>query len=739
MSNAASFDELLNRAFQLAYFIHADTRTALRVAFDAAAKLEVAAVAQTKRLYYTPGKRMASKDAEASGARTKVFFSDCHLLQRLVYVESEKYEREREERAGAIDEEQMLIHFIKHLVRVTIKRSSFYVALGTSRVLHNYTTAETVELYNVIVQDPDRAKDDYYYRSRKGRLMEEIKERFGASLQIAHGQRGEERFQTVNSIEEHQVCLVHEALRRFTPWGTPCSVPANFDPMTDEIAELLTREHDMEDAVELNRIHATLHPNCYGRLTRALKLAAPLERLALPEFSLAKGSNNMNGRSGERRPPFLSGDELQLLKDELTEQSARRKKSYSALLSIIVDGREVARLDPTRSRTVKLPVSPNAELIEVCAIEAGTRTLLAAHLLDAEGVGENRSATKSEIVLEGGQKICFALCPNENDLQGGEPLLVTVNYRETELSRAFALLRARVSRSVFEPLDKEVEAARVFWKPTFAVLLLLLCLSLFALLKGVSDIQRDTLTAERAESKPQNAGASDVIHPTVSNTQATIAHPSSSKALPPSLDAQPVKQRTPKAPSRERSPIIAQAEDGAIERTAPEPERTKPARGSVDITPSVQEATRTLLSQTAVHSMAEVKSVYIEGSSDQPFNQELSHALEARMKPGERLVVTGNADQADAALKMTVKQFPVESFGHRSEDIAGEATTAPSSGGVAVVRLTFTARLINEEGKTLWQMSGTAKGNTRDIAIERIAARTADQIMKELRRAGKTK
>ena len=34
MSNAASFDELLNRAFQLAYFIHADKQTALRSAFE---------------------------------------------------------------------------------------------------------------------------------------------------------------------------------------------------------------------------------------------------------------------------------------------------------------------------------------------------------------------------------------------------------------------------------------------------------------------------------------------------------------------------------------------------------------------------------------------------------------------------------------------------------------------------------------------------------------------------------
>ncbi|MFL6285161.1 MAG: LPS assembly lipoprotein LptE [Pyrinomonadaceae bacterium] len=738
MGNAASFDELLNRAFQLAYFIHADKQTALRVAFEAAAKLEVAAISQTKRLYYAPGKRTSPKDAESGAARTKVFFSDRHLLQRLVYVESEKYERRLEDQAGEVDQEQMLVHFIKHLVRVTIKRSSFYVALGTSRLLHNYTTAETMEIYNVVVQDPDRAKDDYYYRSRKSRLMEEMKERFGALLGTTQGQRGEERFATATPAGEDQARLAHEALRRFTPWNTPCSVPEGFAPLTDEIAGLSTRACEKEDAVELSRIHATLHPDCYARLARALKLAAPLERLALPEFFLAKGSNNMSGRNGERRPPFLSGDELRTIKDELSEQAARRKTSHTNLLSVIVDGRELARLDPTRARAVRLPVSENAELIEVCAVEDGTQRLLAAHLLDAEGAVENRSATKSEIVLEGGQKICFALAPNENALQDGAPLLLTVNYRETELSRAFALLRARASVTVFESIDGAIQGARAFWKPAFAVLLLILCVSLFALLKRANEKQPDTLSAERAESTPLSAGASDVTRPTVSNTQVTTSQPSSSQARPGrSLDAQSAKQRTPKAARGELNPVKAKTGEGATERNAPEPERTASARGSVESAPADENATRTLTSQTAVRSMAEVKTILIEARGDQTLDQELSRALVARLKAGGKLLVTGDAGQADAALKITVKQVPADSFGRRGEDKAREAAALTTGGGD--VRMTFTARLVNEEGKTLWQMSGAAKGGTRDKAFERMAARIVDQLVKASRRADKAK
>jgi hypothetical protein len=134
--------------------------------------------------------------------------------------------------------------------------------------------------------------------------------------------------------------------------------------------------------------------------------------------------------------------------------------------------------------------------------------------------------------------------------------------------------------------------------------------------------------------------------------------------------------------------------------------------------------------------MSEVKSVYIEAFNDQSFDQELSKSLGAHVQAGGRWVITGNANQADAALKLRVRQFPGESVGNRSKDMAGGAATTPASGSV---RLTFTARLVNEDGKTLWQMSGAAKGSTRDQAIERVAAGAVGRMMKELRRADKTK
>src|SRR5262245_54170180 len=300
MESNSLMEESLARAFQLAYFIHGDRETALNIAAEAFAKLEVAAAAQDKRLYYTP----TGRAARAERFRTKVSVGEAHLLQRLVYVESEPYERRAEQAPNgeSPDEEDMLIYFIKHLVRITVRRNSFYVTLGLGRLLHNYSTAETMEMYNVLVQDPGRVRDDYYYRSRKGRLMKELKERFGDRLRVTRGVRGEERFQTDDTPGEHAE-LARECLQEFTPWRTKCAIPPNLDPCAEEIHDLAFdgSDPDREHAIEVNRFHAALHPDCFARLTRSLNFASPAERLTTPYFYMPKDRNQDQNRKPPRR------------------------------------------------------------------------------------------------------------------------------------------------------------------------------------------------------------------------------------------------------------------------------------------------------------------------------------------------------------------------------------------------------------------------------------------------------
>src|ERR1043165_6249398 len=191
--NKVSTEQVLNKAYRLAYFLHQDKGTAIRIVAAATLKLNVAMAVQSKRLSYVPvGRFSRGESRRTDGMRNKALFSDLHLLQRLVYVESEPYERQREHAS----EEDLLVYFIKHLVRITTKRNAFYVTLGVSRLLHSYSTVETMEIYNAVIGEPERVKDDYYYRSRKAVLMHEMYQRFGQLIRARRQQRGEERFET---------------------------------------------------------------------------------------------------------------------------------------------------------------------------------------------------------------------------------------------------------------------------------------------------------------------------------------------------------------------------------------------------------------------------------------------------------------------------------------------------------------------------------------------------------------
>ena len=285
---------------------------AIRIVAAATLKLNVAMAAQSKRLYYVPvGRFSRGESRRTDGIRNKALFSDHHLLQRLVYVESEPYERQKEHAAIAAppgvradgdpaSDEDLLVYFIKHLVRITTKRNAFYVTLGVSRLLHSYSTVETMEIYNAVIGEPERVKDDYYYRSRKAVLMHEMYQRFDQLIRVCRQRRGEERFETQQGTSELR-SLVKECLRLFTPWDTRCHVPRDFDPLKSIIASLTSNNGADENEVEVNRIHAILHPDCFERLVSAFGYRLPEERMELPRFFSTRRTINLRPGSVVRR------------------------------------------------------------------------------------------------------------------------------------------------------------------------------------------------------------------------------------------------------------------------------------------------------------------------------------------------------------------------------------------------------------------------------------------------------
>ncbi|MEN3329827.1 MAG: hypothetical protein V7638_4634 [Acidobacteriota bacterium] len=283
-------------------------------------------------------------------------------------------------------------------MRITTKRNAFYATLGVSRLLHSYSTLETMEIYNAVIGEPERVKDDYYYRSRKAVLMHEMYERFGQLIPACRQRRGEERFETQPGSSELR-SLARECLRLFTPWDTQCSVPRDLDPLKSVIAALASKSNADENDFEINRIHAVLHPDCFERLVAAFGYSPPEERMELPRFYLDQSDDQSPPRQ-RSAPDDLSAEELAEINHRLDEQAGRRPgSSPTAVIRIMVDGVERGRLHPAEQSSISFSADEDAEIIEVKSTDSSGDLLLATHLLSSF----KDAAIVSSIRLEGGQ------------------------------------------------------------------------------------------------------------------------------------------------------------------------------------------------------------------------------------------------------------------------------------------------------------------------------------------------
>ena len=303
-------------AYRLASFIHnclgdeERHKVAFEIAKEAIRKLPSIASKQKKRnLFKLKGQPFRSPDpppSAASGAdaeskikgkvRSKITLRRVNLFQCLVLRESEKFERGQEESACAVplDQEDMLVRYLAYLVRFSMEKSSFYVNLGLCRFVYDYSAGETEGLYNFVIQDsPDRYKDGEYFRKRKGTMKDDLQRRFGAHLNIVTGKRGEDHFQ--REEEPEQYCdLLKLCLSEFQPWEVSCCLPPRFNA-NDDLPMLKPdpKQHDDSD-VELKRMHALLHPDCFGKLVGAKRHAEP-DKYEAPEACLGLPHFFLNG------------------------------------------------------------------------------------------------------------------------------------------------------------------------------------------------------------------------------------------------------------------------------------------------------------------------------------------------------------------------------------------------------------------------------------------------------------
>lgn len=750
-------DDLLNKAYRLAYFIHPDKGTAVKVVTAAMLKLDVAMAVQSKRLYYVPvGRFLPNESRRTDGFRNKALLCNLHLLQRLIYIESEPYEREKERAVnpeaqnlysagGTLRQEDLIIYFIKHLVRITIKRNAFYATLGISRLLHNYSTVETMEIYNAVIGEPERVKDDYYYRSRKGVLMQEMKQRFGSLLGVCRRRRGEERFEAEHASSKFY-SLVKECLRSFTPWNTRCAVPADFNPLTTVITCLTSRSNVDENEVEADRLHAVFHPDCFERLVAGLGYDVPERRLEVPRFFFEKVDDQKPPQ--QRRPPGdLSAEELSEIKDILDEQAGRRR-SPAVVMRIMVDGVERATLDPAERSTLRLSIKEDAELIEIRTTEKNGALLLATHLLTDHEDSQRDGSITSSILLEAGQKLSLTVARRQNAATGAASLLIDFKYKETDPVRAIQLFSRRLSFRLFPPRrsadqqsiwSPKVSARQVF---AFACCLLAICAT------GYLAYLR--LRPRPAEQMSRSGGtridlpsAQNSFNPGIKDRREETRSRATETPLPPS-----------DVTDRNRPAAATKGNEGTSKALIPPPARrrqesrkstpeettaaSKPSGGESNQPESAgRESAFDLTRGNGIKapglSLGEVQKVYLALPPDGPLNQELRRSLVQNLGSTRLITVVANGDEADAALKVTAVQNPTRKMPGEAENQV--AAGPPQRMETDEAYLEVVVRLVNARGEALWpRPKGGASGHYAG-AVTKICAEMVNDLLAEIKAA----
>lgn len=414
---AGDQQDILEKGFQLAYFIVPDREAALEALKGALNRLKVQCSSEQKRSYW--------RDKHLKRRITKISRDDRDALQWLIFYESEKHEK-RLEQAGASSEQELVVRYVKSLVRMTTAMSSFYVNVGMRRLLQNYSTSEAQKIYELITEHYLGSDE---YRRAKSVLMSKLQARFGEGLRAVRNQHGELRFEEYRDQGVWQE-MVDECLKVFTPWSTAeCPVPPNFQPGQLNCPRLLRvagPDAIDENQLEMNRCHAFLEPACHRRLLLGLGFSPPEQKLSVPRFIMKDQSKNGGPGPGWSQAAPLSPKEREFLKESLVAEAARRRVSEGRFLRIKVDGAECALLDTERPEECRFEIQEGAELFEVWTRDRREGDLLlAAHRVSYQKIHGLRAASLI-LKLPGSRKLVLRVTPAAD-----QSAAVSLEFHET--------------------------------------------------------------------------------------------------------------------------------------------------------------------------------------------------------------------------------------------------------------------------------------------------------------------
>jgi hypothetical protein len=343
------------------------------------------------------------------------------MLQWLIMFESEQDERVQE-RAGSVSLKSMAVRYIKHLVQITTALSSFYVSVGLTRLLHNYSTSEAQRAYELLTSRYLGADE---YRRAKAALMDKMSQRFAGFLRITRMERGEFRFEPFHD-QKPWVELVGVCLKAFTPWSTQDSSSKLTVTNGDNNSLTTSMVVDRND-IELKCCHIFIEPQYFIQLLKELAFDPPATRLALPRFVMNEKQEKSGDNGAEQgRPLELSDEEIGKIQRRLGATDTRRRNLDPRFVTILLDDTACARLDLRETRQWQMDVEAGPNLLEIRGEDERGELVLATHLISYANNAFDFS-TGTAVLNRGKLRLQVAPIPTS----GQEPSRATLSLNYT--------------------------------------------------------------------------------------------------------------------------------------------------------------------------------------------------------------------------------------------------------------------------------------------------------------------
>jgi hypothetical protein len=413
------------------------------------------------------------KDATAP---TTPPFNEVDVFQYLLYKKLDLFEKEQEEKqldkGELINDRLLILRYIKSLIRYTIRRRPFHLAVALCGLIYDIHWESVLEIHDTIIQSSDGAKDQNEFNLRRRNLKEKLIERFSsASLDYETDGNGMKKFSRRPS-DDSLLKMVQEDLALHVPWMSEHFEFDGGSPNSNNEIPLLRSidggaDEELEMSTWRNRSHALIDPLCFDKIINLFDKLQPLkDKLHIPFFKQTISRNKMNDSdSGSPKIPEEPTPEFyEKLFTKRDERERRRRQLKTKVLSVVVDGIEQPeQFNVEESRGFNLTVPGDVDTIELLSHDdTGPLPMAELSLEFYADALEEEPQMSFAVTREAGQHFEMLVGARRTSKIGESDYFdIAINYSEKNLTRALSLF---VRRKLYRLQNTfNVRKLRVAW------------------------------------------------------------------------------------------------------------------------------------------------------------------------------------------------------------------------------------------------------------------------------------